>query len=218
LENFKIGEEVMPAEIIEAFALLKKACATANMRFRKLSQSKADSIAIACDKILAGEAAGEVPLRVWQTGSGTQTNMNVNEVIAHLSAEEGYPLHPNDEVNLSQSSNDTFPTAMSIAAVSAVKKNLLPALAEMEQELKAYRLKELPATQIAKELSTQHPHITALSLASGNRVEGTTQTPVVIAIITSPQEITKEDSAKIGQWLSVRLDAPNVKVFVEKAQ
>ena len=140
LQNFKIGQEQMPWEIIEAFAQLKKACAIANMRCRKISQSKADSIAIACDAILAGEAKEEFPLRVWQTGSGTQTNMNVNEVIAHLSAEQGYPLHPNDDVNCSQSSNDTFPTAMSIAAVTAIKKNLLPAMAEMEQELR--RLEE----------------------------------------------------------------------------
>jgi hypothetical protein len=88
----------------------------------------------------------------------------------------------------------------------------------MEKELKAYRLKELPVTQIAKELSTQYPHITALSLASGNRVEGTNQTPIVIAILTTSQQISQEDSTRISQWLSVRLDAPNVKIFVEKAQ
>ena len=140
LENFKIGEERMPCEIIEAFALLKKACAIANERFGKISQAKAERIAAACDQILGGGAKEEFPLRVWQTGSGTQTNMNVNEVIAHLAAEQGCPLHPNDDVNCSQSSNDTFPTAMSIAAVKAVKEQLLPALSAMEQEL--YRLEQ----------------------------------------------------------------------------
>ena len=94
-----------------------------------------ERIAAACDQILGGGAEKEFPLRVWQTGSGTQTNMNVNEVIAHLAAEQGCPLHPNDDVNCSQSSNDTFPTAMSIAAVKAVKEQLLPALLVMEKEL-----------------------------------------------------------------------------------
>ncbi|MBR4882482.1 MAG: DUF389 domain-containing protein [Bacteroidales bacterium] len=91
-------------------------------------------------------------------------------------------------------------------------------ISEMEKELKAYRLKELPTAQIAKELSTQHPEISALTLASGNRVEGTNQLPIVIAILTSAQDISKEESARISQWLAVRLDAPNVKVFIEKAQ
>ncbi|MDR0850997.1 MAG: class II fumarate hydratase [Clostridiales Family XIII bacterium] len=126
LENFAIGEEKMPKEIIRAFAVLKKAAALANAELDVLPAEKADAIAAVCDRILAGELDAEFPLAVWQTGSGTQTNMNINEVIAHLTG-----LHPNDDVNKGQSSNDTFPTAMHIAAVCAVQEQLLPATIEL---------------------------------------------------------------------------------------
>ncbi len=135
LEHFKIGTEKMPREIIAAFGVLKKACARVNGRLGLLSAAQSEAIVAACDEILAGNYADQFPLAVWQTGSGTQTNMNVNEVIAHLAAEQGCPLHPNDHVNRSQSSNDTFPTAMSIGAVTAVKEQVLPALEEMRAEL-----------------------------------------------------------------------------------
>lgn len=130
LENFPIGEEKMPTEIIRAFALLKKAAARANARLvpEKMSAAKADAIAAACDDILAGRLDGEFPLSVWQTGSGTQTNMNVNEVIAHRAAAMGVTLHPNDDVNMSQSSNDTFPSAMHAAAALSIRDGVLPAL------------------------------------------------------------------------------------------
>ncbi|MBQ8893981.1 MAG: class II fumarate hydratase [Clostridia bacterium] len=131
LEHFKIGEEKMPREITLAFARLKKACAIVNKKMGRLETQKADAIAAVCDEILAGNYADQFPLAVWQTGSGTQSNMNMNEVIAHLAG----GLHPNDHVNMSQSSNDTFPTAMSIAAVTALQERLLPALAVMEAEL-----------------------------------------------------------------------------------
>ena len=131
LEHFKIGEEKMPREITLAFARLKKACAAVNHQMGKLDAEKAAAIARVCDEILAGSHADQFPLAVWQTGSGTQSNMNMNEVIAHLAG----GLHPNDHVNMSQSSNDTFPTAMSIAAVTALQERLLPALGEMEAEL-----------------------------------------------------------------------------------
>lgn len=130
LEHFKIGEEKMPRGLIEAFAYLKSACAAVNCRMGKLQKEQAEAIERACREILQGRYADQFPLSVWQTGSGTQTNMNVNEVIAHLAG-----LHPNDHVNMSQSSNDTFPTAMNIAAVVAIRKELLPAMAEMEQIL-----------------------------------------------------------------------------------
>ncbi len=130
LEHFKIGEEKMPRGLIEAFAHLKSASATVNYRMGKLQKEQAEAIEQACGEILQGRYADQFPLSVWQTGSGTQTNMNVNEVIAHLTG-----LHPNDHVNMSQSSNDTFPTAMNIAAVVALRKELLPAMAEMEQIL-----------------------------------------------------------------------------------
>ena len=132
-ENFKIGEEKMPAEIISAFAFLKEACAGANEEFGKLTAVQAGAISDACREIREGKWNGEFPLAVWQTGSGTQTNMNVNEVIAHLAAERGVPLHPNDQVNCSQSSNDTFPSALHIAASLAVARNVLPAARRLEK-------------------------------------------------------------------------------------
>ena len=130
LENFPIGEEKMPPDLIQAFAILKEACAAANHRLGKLDDRRFALIQGACQAILAGELAGNFPLAVWQTGSGTQTNMNCNEVIArwgNLQAGEDL-LHPNDHVNMSQSSNDTFPTAMHIAAAVALEDKLLPAI------------------------------------------------------------------------------------------
>ena len=126
-ENFKIGGERMPAEIIAAFACLKAACAQANADCGKLTAEQADAITAVCEEIRAGKWNEEFPLVVWQTGSGTQTNMNVNEVIAHLTAARGVSLHPNDHVNASQSSNDTFPSALHIAAALAVIEDVLPA-------------------------------------------------------------------------------------------
>ena len=127
LENFKIGGQRQPREIITAFAYLKEACAQANLETGKLTAEQAAAIAAVCGEIRAGKWDGEFPLVVWQTGSGTQTNMNVNEVIAHLTAERGVPLHPNDHVNASQSSNDTFPSALHIAAALAVANDVIPA-------------------------------------------------------------------------------------------
>lgn len=132
LENFKIGGERQPREIITAFAYLKEACARANASAGKLTAVQAEAVSAACREIRAGQWDGEFPLVVWQTGSGTQTNMNVNEVIAHLAAERGVALHPNDHVNASQSSNDTFPSALHIAAAIAVAKDVLPAAERLE--------------------------------------------------------------------------------------
>ena len=130
--NFPIGWEKMPADIIKAFALLKKAAAHANSQLKpeKMTEAKLSAISAACDEILADKLPDEFPLVVWQTGSGTQSNMNVNEVIANRgSAIAGEKLlHPNDDVNMSQSSNDTFPTAMHIAAALAVHNELIPAV------------------------------------------------------------------------------------------
>ena len=131
-ENFPIGWEKMPAAIIRAFALLKKAAAQANRELKpeKMTEEKCAAICAACDEILDGKLPDEFPLVVWQTGSGTQSNMNVNEVVANRGnaiAEEKL-LHPNDDVNMSQSSNDTFPTAMHIAAAMAIQNELIPAV------------------------------------------------------------------------------------------
>jgi fumarate hydratase class II len=143
LQNFRIGTEKMPLIFLYSYAQLKKACASVNHDLGKLETNKKDSIIKACDEILAGKHDHEFPLSVWQTGSGTQTNMNCNEVIAnratqilfgHLTAAN--PIHPNDDVNMSQSSNDTFPTAMHIAAVIEMEDKLFPALSLLHDTLK----------------------------------------------------------------------------------
>ena len=139
-ENFPIGAQTMPPEIIRAFAQLKKAAALANRDLGRMTPVQADLIAAAADEVLDGKLDGNFPLVVWQTGSGTQSNMNMNEVLANrgnqIAAERGVelerPLHPNDSVNMSQSSNDTFPTAMHVAAAMAVRGRLLPAIAELK--------------------------------------------------------------------------------------
>ena len=138
-ENFPIGGQTMPHEIIAAFAQLKKAAARVNAQLGRIDEASAEMICAAADEVLAGELDGNFPLVVWQTGSGTQSNMNMNEVLANrgnqISAERGValakPLHPNDSVNMSQSSNDTFPTAMHIAAAVSVRERLLPAVAQL---------------------------------------------------------------------------------------
>ena len=135
LENFPIGRETMPPELLSAFALLKKAAAESNHELlpSRMTREKRDAIVSAADGILAGRYPEEFPLSVWQTGSGTQTNMNFNEVIAHVgNAACGRSLlHPNDDVNLSQSSNDTFPTAMRISAVRILSCEVIPALEDL---------------------------------------------------------------------------------------
>ncbi len=129
-ENFKIGIEKIPVEIIRAFAVLKKSAAMANHRLGKLDDRRLDLISQACDEILAGKLDEHFPLAVWQTGSGTQSNMNVNEVIANRGNEIAGEtiLHPNDHSNMSQSSNDTFPTAMHIAAAVSIEDQLIPSI------------------------------------------------------------------------------------------
>ena len=129
-ENFRIGTEKMPPEVISAFAILKKSAAQANCELGTLPKEKAVLIEKACEEILDGSLDGNFPLAVWQTGSGTQSNMNINEVIAHRGNELAKKtcLHPNDDVNKSQSSNDTFPTAMHIAAIKGIEEHLFPRL------------------------------------------------------------------------------------------
>ena len=125
-QNFQIGGEVMPREITHAFGILKKAAAIANHRLGKIDDEKLNAIKTACDEVISGSLNGHFPLVVWQTGSGTQSNMNANEVIANRGNEIAGKklLHPNDDINKSQSSNDTFPTAMHIAAVIAIEDKL----------------------------------------------------------------------------------------------
>ncbi len=141
LSNFRIGNEKMPLELIRVFALLKKSAAIVNEELGKLDKDKSNAIVAAADEVIEGTWDDHFPLAVWQTGSGTQSNMNVNEVIAHranqLLSERGSEqrIHPNDDVNQSQSSNDTFPTAMHVAALIAVEDKVLPAIRKLKQTL-----------------------------------------------------------------------------------
>ena len=138
LENFRIGREKMPEQIIKAFATVKKACALTNRSLGLLDDKRADLISRVCDEITEGKLEGNFPLAVWQTGSGTQTNMNLNEVIANrgnsLAGEK--LLHANDHVNMSQSSNDTFPTVLHVSAMQMLTEKLEPALEDMISVLK----------------------------------------------------------------------------------
>ena len=142
LHHFAIGDDRMPVDVVRAFGLLKKAAAQVNRELGKLPPDKADLIVAAADEVIDGTLDDHFPLYVWQTGSGTQSNMNANEVISNRAIElaggelgSKHPIHPNDDVNMSQSSNDTFPTAMNIAAAGAVTERLLPAVRELRDAL-----------------------------------------------------------------------------------
>ncbi len=144
LIHFAIGKDTMPPELISAFGILKKAAALVNQDLGKLPAEKSKLIVQAADEVIAGKLHDHFPLRIWQTGSGTQTNMNVNEVISNRAIEisggtmgSKKPIHPNDDVNMSQSSNDTFPTAMHIAAATETARKLLPALKYLGEALDA---------------------------------------------------------------------------------
>jgi fumarate hydratase class II len=142
LHHFAIGHDTMPQALIRAFGILKKACAITNQELGRLPKDKAELIVQAAEDVIAGKLDQQFPLRVWQTGSGTQTNMNTNEVIANRAIEiaggekgSKEPIHPNDHVNMSQSSNDTFPTAMYIASVEQVQRKLIPNLIQLRDSL-----------------------------------------------------------------------------------
>ncbi|WP_066316700.1 class II fumarate hydratase [Bacillus sp. FJAT-29814] len=172
-ENFKIGSEVMPIELIYGLVYVKKAAAMVNFRLKKLSETKMNAITKVCDDILSGKYDQHFPLSVWQTGSGTQSNMNVNEVIANranewLSAQNQMErIHPNDDVNMSQSSNDTFPTAMHIAGYKKLTEQLLPAIKELKNTLLE---KEKDFSQIVKIGRTHLQDATPLTL--GQEISG----------------------------------------------
>src|SRR5690348_6573693 len=144
LEHFRISTEKMPPALIRALLIVKRSAARVNIALGTIDKKKADAIVAAADEALSGKHAGEFPLAIWQTGSGTQTNMNVNEVLANRASEllggprgEGRLVHPNDDVNRGQSSNDVFPTAMNVAAVRAIETRLLPALESLRATLAA---------------------------------------------------------------------------------
>src|SRR5271154_6807380 len=144
LEHFSIGKDLIPREMITAYAILKKAAATANHAGKRLDDQRYQLIVRTCDEILAGQHHDMFPLHVWMTGSGTQFNMNVNEVISNRCCQlagtalgSHSPVHPNDHVNMAQSSNDTFPSAMNIAAAVHVKARLIPAVAALRDAIDA---------------------------------------------------------------------------------
>lgn len=174
LQNFKIGKEKMPKEIIQSFAILKRSAAIINNDLGKLDNEKTRVIVLSCDEILESLHDGEFPLSLWQTGSGTQTNMNVNEVISSIATnilggdfKSKKLIHPNDDVNMSQSSNDTFPTAMHIAAVIGIEDKLLPRLKVLIETLNAKAKKYMDIIKIGR---THLQDATPLSL--GQEISG----------------------------------------------
>lgn len=174
LIHFDIGTDTMPPELIRAFGTLKKAAALVNQDLGKLPPEKARWIVQAADEVISGKLDGHFPLRIWQTGSGTQTNMNANEVISNRAIEiaggvmgSKKPIHPNDDVNMSQSSNDTFPTAMHIAAASRVAQDLIPAVERLRDALDA------KARQFARVVKIGRTHLMdATPLTVGQEISG----------------------------------------------
>jgi fumarate hydratase class II len=174
LIHFEIGDDLMPTAVVRAFGMVKKASALVNQDLGKLPSDKAKLIVQAADEVIAGTLAAHFPLRVWQTGSGTQSNMNVNEVISNRAIElaggkmgSKQPIHPNDHVNMSQSSNDTFPAAMHIAAVEEVNRRLLPAVKKLRSALAA------KATEFADIVKIGRTHLMdAVPLTLGQEFSG----------------------------------------------
>jgi fumarate hydratase class II len=174
LIHFNIGEDRMPPELIRAIGILKKAAALVNNDLGKLPKEKAELIIAAADEVIAGKLNEHFPLRIWQTGSGTQTNMNANEVIANRAIElaggqkgSKKPIHPNDDVNMSQSSNDTFPTAMHIAAAMVLNETLIPALEELQKVL------DNKSREFANVVKTGRTHLQdATPLTVGQEISG----------------------------------------------
>jgi fumarate hydratase, class II len=174
LIHFNIGEDRMPPELIRAIGILKKAAALVNYDLGKLPKEKAELIVAAADEVIAGKLNHHFPLRIWQTGSGTQTNMNANEVIANRAIElaggqkgSKKPIHPNDDVNMSQSSNDTFPTAMHIAAAMVLNEKLIPALEGLHAVL------DNKSREFANVVKTGRTHLQdATPLTVGQEISG----------------------------------------------
>jgi len=174
LLHFHCGRDIMPPELIRAFGTLKKAAAIVNQELGKLPADKAKLICAAADEVIAGTLDAHFPLRIWQTGSGTQTNMNVNEVISNRAIEMAggvmgskKPIHPNDDVNMSQSSNDTFPTAMHIAAAERVHGALIPAIERVQEAIAA------KAKQFASVVKIGRTHLQdAVPLTIGQEMGG----------------------------------------------
>ncbi|MBP6325423.1 MAG: class II fumarate hydratase, partial [Sulfurospirillum sp.] len=230
LEHFAIGVEKMPKELIKAFALLKRSLATTNQGLGKLEGKKAQAIIQACDEILAGKFEDEFPLSIWQTGSGTQTNMNFNEVIANRATQilggdfrTEKRVHPNDDVNMSQSSNDTFPTAMHIASVIEIEEQLLPSLEKLKE---AFEVKEKAFHAIIKIGRTHLQDATPLTLGqefSGYRSMLEHSSTHILLALESLRELAIGGTAvgtginahpKIGELVSAELSRLSGKTFL----
>ena len=212
LAHFHISSERMPDEIIMALAEIKRACALVNHGLGLLSEEKATAIMQAADEVLAGQHREEFPLSVWQTGSGTQSNMNVNEVLANRASEllggargEGRLVHPNDEVNLGQSSNDIFPTAMHVAAVIGIRQKLLPALNTLRATLK---MKSDAFADIVKIGRTHLQDATPLTLGqefSGYVAQLDLAESLLLAALTPLQELAVGGTA-VGTGLNTHAE------------
>ena len=204
-ENFKIGREKMPTEIIRAFGILKKASALANCKLGMLDEKRANTIATVCDEILSGALKDHFPLVVWQTGSGTQSNMNVNEVIANRGNELlGEKLiHPNDHVNKSQSSNDTFPTAMHIAALTTIEDELIPALVQLKNTFS--RL----STENMAVIKTGRTHLQdATPLSLGQEISGWEAMLEKSEVMIHTASVSLQELALGGTAVGTGLNAP----------
>ena len=205
LENFKIGKDKMPIEIIKAFAILKKAAALTNYELGWIEKKAADMIVIVCEEILNGKMDSHFPLVVWQTGSGTHTNMNINEVIANRANQilGKKTIHPNDHVNKGQSSNDTFPTAMHIAAVNELEGRLFPALSLIKEVL----IKKIEDNKDIVKAGRTHLQ-DAVPLTLGQEISGWYR------MIERSEEMIKEDCLKLldialgGTAVGTGLNAP----------
>ena len=226
LDNFPIGIEKMPAELIHALMIQKKAAALVNKALGLLPVSVADAIVAAADDVLSGSLTGQFPLAVWQTGSGTQTNMNANEVLANRANERlGHPrgvktpVHPNDHCNMGQSSNDTFPTVMHIAAAKAITGHLLPALRDLQNSLEekaqaeaarkaAERARQREAEEVQRDraLVLRYPNQTAHDRARANALE---QVDLVIGGLSEREKSLALRVQDLDQQLAAFSAQPN---------
>lgn len=236
LHFFSISNERMPDELIMALASVKRACAAANRHLGLLSADKAAAIMQAADEVLAGQLPGEFPLSVWQTGSGTQTNMNMNEVLANRASEllggkrgSACLLHPNDEINLGQSSNDIFPTAMHVAITKAMVQRLLPALTQLKSTLEKKsrqfagvvkigrtHLQDATPITLGQEISAYVAQLGFAEKAVQNALPGLLELAVGGTAVGTGLNTHAEFGALVAQELSRHGDFPDV-VFVSAA-
>ena len=220
-QNFRIGDELMPLPIIKAFGVVKRAAAEANRDLKSLDARRAKAIIAVADEIIAGKLDDQFPLVVWQTGSGTQTNMNVNEVIANRANERlgsklgaKSPIHPNDHVNMSQSSNDCFPTAMHIAAAEEIMHRLIPALTHLHAALAKKTKDFAPIVKIGRTHTQDATPLTLGQEFSGYAAQVKSGITRVRAVLTELYPLAQGGTA-VGTGLNSR--RPFARLFAKKA-